>query len=326
MSPRAAGRTFVAGHRGLVGSAVVRALAAGGHAPPLVRTRDELDLLDGAAVRRFFDSERPERVVLAAAVAGGIHANDTERWRFIYENLAIETNIIGAALEHGVRRLVFLGSSCIYPREAPQPLREDYLLTGPLEPTNEPYAVAKIAGVKLVEAACAQFGVRWTSLMPTNLYGPGDNFDPETSHVLPAMIHKFHRAAQGAGDSVELWGDGSPLRELLHVDDLACAILAALERDDTGLFNVGSGSEVSIRQLAELVAAVAGYRGSIRWDATRPNGTPRKLLDSSRFIRATGWSPRIPLEEGVRSTYAWYLENHAARGDVAASPEVPRAQ
>jgi GDP-L-fucose synthase len=304
-------KCYVAGHRGLVGSALVRALDAAGYPSPLVRTRQELDLLDQLAVRAFFAETKPEVVFVAAARVGGIQANNSERWEFIHQNLVLETNILGAALESGVDRLVFFGSSCIYPRLAPQPIREDYLLTGPLEETNEPYAIAKIAGVKMVEAAAMEHGVDWVSMMPTNLYGPNDNFDLETSHVLPALIRKFHEAKEaresGRDQAVVLWGTGTAKREFLHVDDAARAAIQLLESRVTGLFNVGSGEDLPVRDLAQLVASVVGYEGPVRWDNSRPDGTPRKLLDSSR-IRATGWSPRIPLEEGIRSVYEWYRE------------------
>lgn len=299
---------FVAGHQGLVGSAIVRALGAAGHRSEVVtRTRRELDLRNGTAVERFLRSERPSVVFLAAARVGGIQANNTYRWDFLYENLQIETNVLGAALRAGVDRLVFFGSSCIYPRLAPQPIREEALLSGPLEATNEPYAVAKIAGIKLVEAANAQFGTHWVSLMPTNLYGPNDNFDLETSHVLPALIRKLDAAASGI-TPVVLWGSGEPRREFLHVDDLARAALHAMKCEATGLFNVGYGEDVTIRELAALVAEVVGYSGAIEWDRTKPDGTPRKLMDSSRF-RATGWEPAIDLRSGLASTYGWYREH-----------------
>jgi GDP-L-fucose synthase len=322
-------RVFVAGHRGLVGSAVVRALASAGYPPPVVRTRSELDLRDRDAVSRFFTEERPRTVILAAATVGGIMANQARPWTFLYDNLAIETSVIGAALEYEVDRLVFLGSSCVYPREAPQPLREEYLLSGPLEATNEPYAVAKIAGIKLVEAATTQFGRRWISLMPSNLYGPGDNFDPEGSHVLPGLLARAHsalREASGGGAVLNVWGDGSPLREFLHVDDLARAVLIAIERDDTGILNVGSGREVSIRELAGIVAEVVDGRIELAWDASRPNGTPRKLLDSSRFVSATGWRPEIDLWEGVAATYRWYVENVAGRQTACTEDGILRGQ
>jgi len=305
-----ASRCFVAGHRGLVGSAVVRGLLAAGYNSPIVRTRDELDLLDQRAVFRFFHDEKPDVVFFAAAKVGGIKANDTYRWDFLYENLVIETNVLGAALETGVERVVFFGSSCIYPRLAEQPIREEYLLTGALEPTNEPYAIAKIAGLKLVDAANSQFDRKWISLMPTNLYGPNDNFDLEKSHVLPALIRKFHEAkedrAAGKDAVVTLWGHGTARREFLHVDDAARAAIMMMESGVTGLYNVGSGEDLSIKDLAHLVAGVVGYDGPVEWDTSKPDGTPRKLMDSSR-LRARGWAPQISLEDGIRSTYEWYL-------------------
>ena len=308
-------RVFVAGHRGLVGSALVRALERAGYPEPIRRTRSELDLMDGAAVNDFFENERPDAVLLAAARVGGIRANDIYRWDFLYENLLIEANVLGSSLATGVERVVFFGSSCIYPRESPQPISEDALLTGPLERTNEPYAIAKIAGIKLVESAHIQFGKKWVSLMPTNLYGPGDNFDLETSHVLPSLVRKFHDAAvrqkEGKSASVELWGTGVARREFLHVDDLARAALVILENDATGLLNVGAGTDLTIRELAQLVARVTGYDGSIRWNSDRPDGTLRKLIDSSR-IRAYGWEPTISLEDGIRELAEWYARNVAA--------------
>jgi GDP-L-fucose synthase len=311
MKDRAVSRCFVAGHRGLVGSAIVRALEAQGYPEPIVRTRDELDLLDQAAVRDFFRSERPDVVFFAAAKVGGIKANDTYRWDFLYENLVIETNVLGASLDTGVERVVFFGSSCIYPRLSAQPIKEEYLLTGPLEHTNEPYAIAKIAGVKLVDAANSQFGRKWISLMPTNLYGPNDNFDLEKSHVLPALIRKFHDAkearANGRDATVTLWGHGTARREFLHVDDAANAAIMMMESGVTGLYNVGSGSDLTIRELADIVARVVGYDGPVEWDTSKPDGTPQKLMDSS-LLRSRGWAPRISLEDGVRSTYDWYLE------------------
>ena len=311
MSASAGTRCFVAGHRGLVGSAVVRALDVAGYPPPIVRTRRQLDLLDQVAVREFFSETRPQIVFLAAAKVGGIQANNTQRWDFLYQNLVLEANVLGCALEHGVEKLVFFGSSCIYPRNAPQPIREEYLLTGSLEETNEPYAIAKIAGLKLVEAANAQRGRAWVSVMPTNLYGPNDNFDLETSHVLPALIRKFHEAKEaresGKDATVTLWGTGNIRREFLHADDAARAAVQLMESGATELYNVGSGDDLPVRDLAALVAGVVGYDGPVNWDTSRPDGTPRKLLDSSR-IRATGWKPRISLEEGVRSVYDWYKE------------------
>ena len=310
MTDKSGRRCFVAGHRGLLGSAVVRALAANGYPAPLVRTRDELDLLDQRGVQRFFSEEKPDVVFVAAARVGGINANNTYRWDFLFENLVIETNILGSALESDVQRVVFFGSSCIYPRIAPQPIHEDSLLTSPLEPTNEPYAIAKIAGLKLVEAANSQFGREWISLMPTNLYGPNDNFDLQNSHVLPALIRKFHEAkearANGQAASVSVWGTGNAQREFLHVDDAAAAAIMMMESGVTGLYNVGFGSDVTIRQLAEVMAGVVGYDGPVEWDNTKPDGTPKKLMDSSR-IRSRGWAPKITLEDGIRSTYEWYV-------------------
>lgn len=311
MTPVTPAKCYVAGHCGLVGSALVRALSAAGYPAPIVRPRRELDLLEQRAVRAFFSETKPEVVFVAAARVGGIQANNSERWDFIHQNLVIETNILGAALETGVERLVFFGSSCIYPRLSPQPIREDYLLTGPLEETNEPYAIAKIAGVKMVEAAVTEHGVDWVSVMPTNLYGPNDNFNLETSHVLPALIRKFHEAREaresGREEPVLLWGTGTARREFLHVDDAARAAIQLMESRATGLYNVGSGEDMPVSELASMVASVVGHDGPVRWDSSRPDGTPRKLLDSSR-IRATGWAPSIPLEDGIRSVYEWYRE------------------
>jgi GDP-L-fucose synthase len=300
-------RIYVAGHRGLVGSAVVRALKARGHGGLILRTHTELDLTDQAAVREFFAVERPNAVIMAAARVGGIHANDTQPATFIRDNLLIQDNVIDAAYRAGVSKLVFLGSSCIYPKLAPQPIREDSLLTGPLEPTNEWYAVAKIAGIKMCQAYRRQYGFRAISLMPTNLYGPGDNFDLETSHVLPALIRRFHEAKQRGDESVTIWGTGNPRREFLHVDDLADAVLYLLHAyDNERIVNVGCGEDLTIRELAELVMSVIDYRGRLLFDTTKPDGTPRKLLDVTR-LRKLGWSPRIPLREGIESTYAWFL-------------------
>jgi GDP-L-fucose synthase len=285
-------------------------LAANGYPAPITRTRDELDLLDQRGVQKFFREEKPDVVFVAAARVGGINANNTYRWNFLFENLVIETNLLGSALEAGVQRVVFFGSSCIYPRMAHQPIKEEYLLTGELEPTNEPYAIAKIAGLKLVEAANSQFGREWVSLMPTNLYGPNDNFDLQNSHVLPALIRKFYEAKEardnGQDATVKVWGTGNALREFLHVDDAASAAIMMMESGVTGLYNVGYGSDVSIRELAETIARVVEYDGPVEWDASKPDGTPRKLMDSS-LIRSRGWSPKITLEEGIRSTYEWYL-------------------
>jgi GDP-L-fucose synthase len=305
------GRVYVAGHRGLVGSALWRHLTDQGFDSLLGRTSAELDLRDRDAVFTFFDEERPEYVVDAAARVGGILANATEPADFLSDNLRIQVNLLDAAYTFGVERLLFLGSSCIYPRMADQPIRESSLLTGPLEPTNDAYAIAKIAGVLQVQALRRQHEVSFISAMPTNLYGPGDNFDLVGSHVLPALVRRFHEAAQAGAPEVTLWGTGTPRREFLHVDDLARACLFLLEHyDDPAPINVGVGVDLSIRALAELVAGVVGYTGSIAWDATKPDGTPRKLLDVSR-IQELGWSAEIPLDEGVRSTYRWYLEHLA---------------
>ena len=297
-----------------MGSALVRELGARGFHDLLLRTRNELDLRDQLAVDSFFRESRPDVIFLAAAKVGGIQANNTSRWEFLYENLQIQNNILGNALAHDIKQVAFFGSSCIYPKLADQPIREEYLLTGPLEPTNEPYAIAKIAGLKLVEAANREYGHRWLSLMPTNLYGPFDNFDLMGAHVLPAMIRKFHEAKErklaGNTDPVLLWGTGNAFREFLHVDDLARAACDLLMSGESGLFNIGSGEELSISALSSRVASAVGYDGAVVWDSTKPDGTPRKLLDSSK-IRATGWAPRIDLDTGLRTTYRWYLENMA---------------
>ena len=310
-------RIFVAGHRGLVGSAVVRALRAQGFDNLLLRTRQELDLTDQAAVYRFFDSKRPDYVFLVAGKVGGILANSSYPADFIRDNMMIQSNIIDAAWRCRARKLLDLGSSCIYPKLAPQPMTEDCLLSGALEPTNEWYAVAKIAGLKMCQAYRRQHGFDAISLMPTNLYGPGDNFDLDSSHVLPAMIRKFDDARRRGDDHVILWGTGTPRREFLHVDDLAGACLYVMEHYEGEAFlNVGVGEDVSIRELAELVRRVVGFDGRIDWDSSKPDGTPRKLLDVSK-LHALGWRARIPFEEGVRSTYAWYRANVAGRKAVA---------
>jgi GDP-L-fucose synthase len=307
-----ASRIFVAGHRGLVGSAIVRRLEETGCRNLLLRTRAELDLLDQAAVTRFFAEHRPEFVFLAAAKVGGIMANVTYPAEFIYENLAVQTNVIHGAWQHGTRKLLFLGSSCIYPKLAPQPIKEEYLLTAPLEPTNEAYAIAKIAGLKLAAAYRAQYGFPAISLMPTNLYGPGDNFDLETSHVLPALIRRFHEAKTSGAAEVTLWGTGTPRREFLHVDDLASAACFLMDTyDGRDALNVGTGEDLTIAELADLVARVTGYSGRIRFDPSRPDGMARKLLDVSR-IHALGWKARISIEDGVASTYQWYCAHAAA--------------
>jgi GDP-L-fucose synthase len=302
-------RIYVAGHRGMVGAALVRRLRAGGYANLIVRARQELDLTDQAAVRRFMESAEPDYVFLAAAKVGGIAANDTYRGDFIYQNLAIETNVIHAALRAGVRRLMFLGSSCIYPRDCPQPIKEEYLLTGPFERTNEPYAVAKVAGLKLCEAFNAQHGTQYVSVMPTNLYGPHDNFDPLASHVLPALLRKAHLARLEDARTLTIWGSGTPRREFLHVDDLAGACILLMERGaGEGLYNVGSGVDLTVRELGETVARVVGFNGKLAFDPSKPDGTPRKLLDVGR-VRSLGWRPRYGLEEGIGLTYRWCLES-----------------
>ena len=322
-APLKATRIYVAGHNGLVGSAVMRALRSHGYHNLLTRTHEELDLLDQAATRAFFEAERPELVILAAARVGGIGANWEYPFEFVADNLGVELNVIAAAFRSGVRRLLFMGSSCIYPREAPQPLKEEYLLTGPLEETNRPHALAKIAGIELCRSLNREYGTEYLSLMPTNLYGPGDNFDLASSHVLPALIRRFHEAKLGLPDEegrprepqapVTLWGTGEVYREFLHVDDLGEATVSVLERARVtdlpdGMVNVGTGSDPTILNLAGLVQRVVGHEGEIRWDASKPDGTPRKLLDVSR-IRNLGWEPQIDLEQGLRSTYDWYREN-----------------
>ncbi len=306
-----AAKIYVAGHRGMVGSAIVRALHAAGHTDIVTRTSAELDLRDGAATRAFMAAAQPTTVVMAAARVGGIKANSTEPYDFLYDNLAMAANVIDGARRTGVRKLLFLGSSCIYPKMAPQPIREESLLTGPLEVTNEAYAIAKIAGIKLCDHARAQYGSDFISAMPCNLYGPGDNFSLEHSHVLPALIRKMHEAKLRGDASLRLWGTGTPLREFLHADDLAEACLLLLEHySQAGHINVGSGEELSIRQLADQIAQVVGFTGRLEFDPSMPDGTPRKLMDVSR-IRALGWKPRLALTEGIRSAYAWYLANHA---------------
>ena len=313
LAPQA--RIFVAGHRGLVGSAILRRLQQGGYANLITRTRAELDLLDQAAVASFFATERIDAVVLAAAKVGGIVANDTFRAQFIHENLVIQSNVIHSAWRGGVRRLLFLGSSCIYPKHAPQPMREEHLLAGPLEPTNEPYAIAKIAGIKMCAAYNAQYGTDYIAAMPTNMYGPGDNYDLNTSHVLPALIRKMHEAREAGRASVEIWGTGTPRREFLYSDDLADACVFLLENAsaaELGEFvNVGCGEDVSIGELAAQVARVVGFRGALAFDTTRPDGTPRKLLDVSR-MHAMGWRPTVGLEEGIGRAYRDFLERGAA--------------
>ena len=304
-------KIFVAGHRGMVGSAIVRRLQAAGYANLLTRTRDDLDLTDQKSVFEFLRSERPDYIFLAAAKVGGIHANNTSRGEFIYDNLIIEANVIEGAKRAGVDRLLFLGSSCIYPRDCPQPIREDYLLTGPLETTNEPYAIAKIAGIKLCENYNAQFGTRYASVMPTNLYGPNDNYDLETSHVLPALIRKAHEAKTRRDKELVVWGSGRPMREFLYVDDMADACVFMMEAGiSEGLYNVGTGEDVTVRELAETVMDVVGFDGDIVFDASKPDGTPRKLLDVSR-LKALGWSASTGLEDGIARSYADFREKSA---------------
>ncbi len=300
---------YVAGHRGLVGAALVRRLNAEGHGHLLLRSHAELELRDQRAVNEFFSTERPTHVFLAAARVGGILANDSKPADFLRDNLQIQTNIIDAAMRCGTTKLLFLGSSCIYPKHAPQPMPESCLLTGPLEPTNEWYAIAKIAGIKLCQAYRRQYGFNAIAAMPTNLYGPGDNFNLATSHVLPALMRKFHEAKLSGASSVTVWGTGAPRREFLHVDDLADALLFLMRTyDQEGLVNVGWGKDLAIRELAELVKLVVGFEGAIEFDATKPDGTPRKLLDTTRLTEL-GWVPRIGLEVGLRSTYAWFIEH-----------------
>ena len=297
-------RVYVAGHRGLVGAAITRRLSSEGFGDLLVRTRAELDLTDGRAVDDFFASERPEYVFLAAAKVGGILANATYPADFLGENLKIQLNVIEAAHRHGVEKLLFLGSSCIYPKHAPQPIKEEYLLTGALEPTNEAYALAKISGIKLCQAYNEQHGTDFISAMPTNLYGPGDNFDLRTSHVLPALIRKFHESKERGDADVTVWGTGNPRREFLHVDDLADACVHLMRE----IVNVGVGEDVSISKLAETVRDVVGHEGGLVYDTTKPDGTPRKLLDVRR-LEELGWQASIPLRRGIEQTYAWYLES-----------------
>ncbi|BCS80358.1 GDP-L-fucose synthase [Anaerocellum diazotrophicum] len=303
-------KIFVAGHRGLVGSAIVRRLQKEGYTNLVLKGREEVDLTRQEEVERFFEKERPEYVFLAAAKVGGIHANRTYPAEFIYQNLMIECNVIHSAYKYGVKKLLFLGSSCIYPRECPQPMKEEYLLSGYLEPTNEAYAVAKIAGLKLCQYYKRQYGANFISCMPTNLYGPNDNFDLNSSHVIPALIRKFHEAKIQGKPYVEVWGTGKPLREFLHVDDLADACLFLMKNYDDELWiNVGSGEEVSIAELANMIKEILGYKGEIVFNPDMPDGTPRKLLDISR-LKSLGWERKISLYDGLRSTYEWYVENY----------------
>ncbi|MDZ7691033.1 MAG: GDP-L-fucose synthase [Balneolaceae bacterium] len=302
-------KIYIAGHRGMVGSAVKRKLEQEGYTNLVYKTSSELDLRNQQAVKQFFAQEKPEIVIVAAARVGGIMANDKYPWQFLYENMEIQNNIIAASHQHDVNQLVFLGSSCIYPKHVDQPMSEDDLLTGPLEPTNQWYAIAKIAGVKMVDALRRQYNRNYVSLMPTNLYGPNDNFDLKTSHVLPAMIRKFHEAKKDGHAPVPLWGSGSPMREFLHVDDVADAVFFTLNNEmKHDLYNVGIGKDITIKDLALLIQDIIGHEGDINWDTSKPDGTPRKLMDVSRMTEA-GWTYNIELEEGIRMTYQWFQEN-----------------
>ena len=308
-------KIYVAGHRGLVGSAIVRRLQRAGFGNLVTRTSSELDLRDQQAVAAFFAAEKPDYVFLAAAKVGGILANNTYPAEFIYDNLAIQLNVIHQSYLNGVKKLLFLGSSCIYPKFAPQPMREEYLLDGKLEPTNEPYAIAKIAGIKMCQSYNRQYATRFISVMPTNLYGPNDNFDLQNSHVLPALLRKFHEAKEKEQPYVEVWGSGTPRREFLHADDLADACLFLMQTyEDSEIVNIGVGEDISIAELAELIREVVGYRGELRFDRSKPDGTPRKLLDVSR-LHSLGWQAAIPLREGIEQTYRWYLEQTVKRKD-----------
>lgn len=304
-------KIYIAGHRGLVGSAIVREIESKAKHTWIGKTRGELDLLDRKAVFEYVAQNKPDAMVIAAAKVGGIKANSSFPVEFLSHNLQIETNLIDAAAAAGIEKVLFLGSSCIYPKLSPQPIKEEYLLTGELEPTNEAYAIAKIAGLKLISAYRAEYDRNWISAMPTNMYGPGDNFDLDNAHVLPALIRRLHEAKSNQAKSVTLWGTGNPKREFLHADDLAAACLFMIEgySGDVAL-NVGTGKDVSIKELATLISHVVGYEGEIQWDDTKPDGTPRKLLDVSK-INKLGWSAKIDLESGIRSTYEWFLKHHA---------------
>ena len=299
-------RIYVAGHRGLVGSAIIRALKQKGFENLITRTHSELELMDSVAVRKFFEETKPEYVFLAAAKVGGIHANSTYPAEFIRENLMVQTNVIHEAWRHKVEKLMFLGSSCIYPKLCPQPIKEEYLLTGELESTNDAYALAKIAGIKTCQSYNKQYGTKFFSVMPTNLYGINDNFHPENSHVLPALIRKFHEAKLSNAESVSIWGDGTARREFLHTDDLAAAVLFLMDNyDDSAIVNVGCGEDQTIRELAETIQKVVGYSGRLEFDTSYPNGTPQKILDISK-INSLGWKPSLPLKEGLMQVYQWY--------------------
>lgn len=302
-------KIFVAGHRGLVGSAIIRNLQSKGYDNIVTRSRDSLDLMDKTAVDLFYAQEKPDIVIDAAAKVGGIHANNTYPAEFLYDNLTIQNNVIEGAYRAGVKKLVFLGSSCIYPKMAAQPLKEEYLLTGDLEPTNEWYAIAKIAGIKMCQAYRKQYGFDAISLMPTNLYGPGDNFDLQNSHVLPALIRKFHEAEVNQESTVTIWGSGTPMREFLYVDDMADATVFLMENySDAQIVNVGTGEDVTIKELAQLIASCVGFKGQLVFDATKPDGTPRKLLDVSK-LQKQGWKATTALNEGITKTYEWFLKN-----------------
>ncbi len=303
-------RIYIAGHNGMVGSAILRALKKRGYNNFILRSSKELDLRNQEAVSRFFEAEKPDYVFLAAAKVGGIHANNVYRGEFLYDNLMIQNNVIHQSYVHGVKKLLFLGSSCIYPKLAPQPLQEESLLTGLLEPTNEPYAIAKIAGIKMCDAYRSQYGCNFTSIMPTNLYGPNDNYDLANSHVLPALIRKFHEAKQYNQSTVEIWGSGKPMREFLYVDDMAEACLVVMDKyNDYGFLNAGYGSDLSIRELAETVGSVIGYNGQLVFNTEKPDGTPRKLMDSSKLM-ALGYTPKITLEAGISLAYADFLARY----------------
>lgn len=303
-------KIYIAGHRGLVGSAIVRRLEKDGYNNLIIRTRQELDLTNQQAVKSFFESEKPEYVYLAAAKVGGIMANKTYPAEFIYQNLQIEANIIHFSHLNNIRKLLFLGSSCIYPKHAPQPMKEEHLLTGLLEPTNESYAIAKIAGIKMCESYRRQYGDNMISVMPTNLYGPGDNFDLKNSHVLPAMMRKFHESKLNNNTPVELWGSGSPMREFLHVDDMTDACVYLMDNyNEQEFVNIGTGEDVTIKKLAETIQRIVGHTGKIKWDSSKPDGTPRKLLDVNK-LHSLGWKHRIELEDGIKNTYNWYLKNY----------------
>ncbi|MGA8655347.1 MAG: GDP-L-fucose synthase [Chthoniobacterales bacterium] len=319
---------YVAGHRGLVGSAVLRNLERNGYPNVLVRTRQQLDLRSRENVRKFFFAKRPEAVIVAAAKVGGIKANHDYPVEFLLENLQIQNNLISASFEFGVKKLLFLGSSCIYPKLAPQPIQEESLLTGSLEPTNEPYALAKIAGIKLCQAYAREYGADFISVMPTNLYGPGDNFDLASSHVLPALLRKVHEAKLRNEREVVLWGTGTARREFLHADDLADALCFLIESyDSPEIINIGCGEDVTIRELAEIILEVVGFEADLVFDAAQPDGTPRKLLDITR-LKTLGWKPRISLRDGIRQTYEWFLENRKRPTEInctQASPQISRA-